>query len=334
MFRYFFLSFSSCSFDIFSSSPPPPPQKKKRLQLQHTRILDKFSKCNKKLTDIANELEEGKRKMQATAAFVTFSDEAGFLLCKNAYPDLGFLYRLTYPKFKRMSEEGSCLTKFFGGTRIRVNAAPEPGEIIWENLDIHPASRFFRKVFTSTVTLAVLAASFLLIYQGQRAQVEADLKYPATDCSGYSVFPGSDPNATQQLYNFSLTDLDVLLQHDVEKDVNWNFYNSTFGNTGKLECFCKALGFSSEYLREYGIKKMYTYPFWNEATGQEETWCGDWFKTFSYILGLKYTAIGGVVVTNVLLRVRKRRYDKKREKRRRCLLFVSHLFLRFLLLIF
>jgi len=79
------------------------------------------------------------------------------------------------------------------------------------------------------------------------------------DCSGYSVFPGPNATIAQQLYNFSDFDASVLLQGDVEYDVNWEHYKQTVGNTGKLECFCKALAFDPMYILEYGSVGMYNY---------------------------------------------------------------------------
>jgi hypothetical protein len=97
--------------------------------------------------------------------------------CRNVYPDLGMLYRLTYSKWKRMAGHGTSITKFFGGTRLRVRGAPEPAEIIWENLGVGPFSRAIRLACTSIITIGFLAGAFVLIYKGQEAQVQAAFQY-------------------------------------------------------------------------------------------------------------------------------------------------------------
>jgi len=214
-----------------------------------------------------------------------------------------------------MTSEGSRIERFFGGVRLRVRPAPEPAEIIWENLDISAASRALRTLASTAITLAILGASFVLIFQGQQAQRAAEFKYPGrTDCSTVSVYPGADPAEAQRLYNFSLADPGVLLQSDVEKDVNWEFFNKTVGNTGKLECFCAAIGFSPAYKSSHGTVSMYNYKFVNAETDEEEKWCGDWFRTRAYVGGLKYAAVGGIAATNVLLHVSGRGGRRKGER--------------------
>jgi len=168
---------------------------------QHKTLQAKFDKCNEQLELIEDSFDaaicekEGKKvkKRHATAAFVTFSSEAGYVRCRNIYPNLGFLYRLTYSRWQRMTDQGNAFTKFFGGTRLIIKPAPEPAEIIWENLDVTPLSRVFRLTFTSVITLAFLAASFILIYKGQVAQAEAEFQYPTVSApSERSEIRGAD----------------------------------------------------------------------------------------------------------------------------------------------
>lgn len=76
---------------------------------------------------------------QAVTAFVTFEEEEGFHRCLQEYPDLGWLHRLFQPYYKRLH-----------GKRLRFRPAPDPTDIIWENLH-HP---FFERVFRQMVRAA------------------------------------------------------------------------------------------------------------------------------------------------------------------------------------
>ena len=49
---------------------------------------------------------------------------------------------------------------------------------------------------------------------------------------------------------------------------------------------------------------MLSFPFDDEAAGvNDATWCKAWFETYTYITALKLAAVGGVVATNVLLKL-------------------------------
>lgn len=75
---------------------------------------------------------------QAVTAFVTFEEEEGIHRCLQEYPDLGWLHRLFQPYYKRLH-----------GKRLRFRPAPDPTDIIWENLH-HP---FLERVFRQLVSL-------------------------------------------------------------------------------------------------------------------------------------------------------------------------------------
>ena len=224
--------------------------------------------------------------MLALAAFVTFSTEMGMVKCLNMYPDLGWLNRMTMGRFRRM--EGS-------GTRLRVLKAPEPSEIIWENLGIKYISRIFRMLLTSALTLALLIASFVMIYKGQVEQMNAEMKYPDTDCSAYIVTPVLP-------LDYDPSDLTLLTPELVREDYLWEQLNLTVGNTGKLECFCKGLLADSAY----SVNGMINFKF-NQTLafhqGQDfQPWCQEWFKTYTFIRALKIGSVLVVIATNIFLR--------------------------------
>ncbi len=89
-------------------------------------------------------------KPDAIQAFVTFESETGFLKAVSSYQINWIRNYLCYPR-----------RLLFKGNRLTMTQAPEPSTIIWENLEISPRSRFFRKCFTSFVaSLAVLMSVY------------------------------------------------------------------------------------------------------------------------------------------------------------------------------
>jgi hypothetical protein len=84
----------------------------------------KLQRCN-----VLLERWEAKHRgggVKAITAFITFEEEEGFHRCLSEYPDLGFLYRFFQPAHKRLH-----------GKRLRFRPAPDPTDIVWENLH-HP----------------------------------------------------------------------------------------------------------------------------------------------------------------------------------------------------
>ena len=71
---------------------------------------------------------------QAVTAFITFEEEEGVHRCLREYPPLGFISRLFQSKHKRLH-----------GKRLRFVAAPDPTDILWENLPHGPVNRFLRR---------------------------------------------------------------------------------------------------------------------------------------------------------------------------------------------
>ena len=269
---------------------------KTKLQALHTYLTKNFDRCNERLEKLEEKVKEGNQKLTASSAFITFNTEQGYVRARKLYPNLGFLHRMTMSRKQRMANADGC--------RLIVNAAPEPSELIWENLGISSLSRFLRISATSLITLLLLAVSFVLIYKGRVAQEDAQRKYPNADCTGLTVSANRTLSGTlgkMQQESF----LTYLTPVEVERDVSWEYFDESIGNTGKLECFCKGLLVDPDY----SLTGMLGFKFneWSNSTGvpeaSEESWCKEWFTTYTYITSLKVAAVGGVIVTNVLLKL-------------------------------
>lgn len=91
----------------------------------------------------------------AVAAFVVFQYSESMARCVEDYQAYSrFPWSLCYPS--RMK---------FRGTRINVRKAPEPDEIIWENLEVPTRTKYWRRFRTTFVTLLFLIAGFMFIIQ-------------------------------------------------------------------------------------------------------------------------------------------------------------------------
>lgn len=138
---------------------------------------------------------------------------------------------------------------------VKCEQAPEPSDVIWENLATSAFGRCWRKAITTVLVMAALfisawrhslfpglvvcrlwqrgssrlglllsvcvsSTALVLVFISQSVKQENLREFPAADCS---------------LMN------DVSNQTLVVQDVLWEKYNQTVGNTGRLECFCKNL---------------------------------------------------------------------------------------------
>lgn len=103
-----------------------------------------------KLTELADVLDA-----DAVAAVVVFNYSESMARCVEDYQSYSrFPWSLCYPS--RMK---------FRGTRINVRKAPEPDEIIWENLEVPTSTKYYRRLRTTFITLLFLAAGFMFIIQ-------------------------------------------------------------------------------------------------------------------------------------------------------------------------
>lgn len=112
---------------IFAKRCKRQEKRVKRLEsklMHHNARLERWNAKHKK-----------RQSIQAVTAFITFEEEEGFHRCLAEYPDLGFVYRLFQPRHKRLR-----------GKRLRFRPAPDPTDIVWENLHYPYWSRLLRQL--------------------------------------------------------------------------------------------------------------------------------------------------------------------------------------------
>ncbi|GMH90869.1 hypothetical protein TrVE_jg1314 [Triparma verrucosa] len=93
-----------------------------------------------------------------SAAFVIFNCEESKNRCLEDYSETGsFFFRYFQAKKLNLVKNGVSY-------KLRVESAPTPDLIFWENLHLEDAERFARGSFTAILTTAILLISFALIY--------------------------------------------------------------------------------------------------------------------------------------------------------------------------
>lgn len=94
------------------------------------------------------------KRIKAIEAFVTFETEAGFVEAITQYHLKWFKNNCCcYPERLK-----------FKGVRLKIEQAPEPSTIIWENLEYSSNGRFFRKCLTTSVALLAILFSVLITF--------------------------------------------------------------------------------------------------------------------------------------------------------------------------
>ena len=126
--------------------------------------ISQASESLAKLEEKALELEQAAISAKSTeviGAFVTFNNEESYTRCLEDY-----------------SGSGSMLGSYFQSRNLRweqtaplkVSAAPEPSNIIWENLEITPNQRRAREFLSGCVMILLLLVSFAVVLAAKTAE--------------------------------------------------------------------------------------------------------------------------------------------------------------------
>lgn len=98
---------------------------------------------------------------QCVGAFVTFHHEESTRRCLDAYSGSNNWFRRL---FQRKS------LRFNGTNRLNVQPAPDPSDVIWENLETTKCQAFMRRRATGCLTFFLIILSFALILSAHTAQ--------------------------------------------------------------------------------------------------------------------------------------------------------------------
>ena len=129
-------------------------------------LLKQMEKTSENISAIDEKIKKvkSKRNFKTKLAFVTFSDEESLLDCLQASPR-SWLGRYLMPPEER----------FRGTHAYTVQEAPAPTDVMFENLDVSPRSRFYRRQIIVLVTCTLLVVSFAAITAISVVQVQLSL---------------------------------------------------------------------------------------------------------------------------------------------------------------
>eukprot|EP00743_Colponemidia_sp_Colp-15_P002280 GILK01002471.1.p1 GENE.GILK01002471.1~~GILK01002471.1.p1 ORF type:complete len:780 (-),score=110.70 GILK01002471.1:227-2566(-) len=123
------------------------------------KMKNKMQKLEAEIADV-NPDSRSMDDLECVRGYVVFDTQSARTACLRAYAWSNTWFgRWMMPRRYR-----------FGRTALRVDPAPEPGNILWANLEVTSKERFKRKLFTNTFTVLLLVISFGLIYAAKRAQ--------------------------------------------------------------------------------------------------------------------------------------------------------------------
>ncbi len=106
---------------------------------------------------------------EVRAAFVTFETQVGFLRCLDIFGLGG-----------GRTADGKRIK--FQGRRVRVEPAPPPSTVLWENFDFLDGARWLRRAVTLVGALAVVAVSAVLTYMATLGRQVLKGEIAATSC--------------------------------------------------------------------------------------------------------------------------------------------------------
>lgn len=218
-------------------------------------------------------------------SYVTFADEEGRLRALSSYGH-GCCNRLCQAKRKRMN-----------GRALDLQRAPQPSDIIWENLGVSGANRCWRTMVTLLVTVLLLLVSVVLVFVAEvrvRWLHDVHMSRGSLTCLGCCHAAHRQDQKRAAKREFPPADCasmtDVLNATLVVEDVKWRELNLTVGGLGRLECFCKELFFTSG--PNALLDTLFNVPILSSqgsVTGyQQEDWCVDWLQAFTRITVLTY----------------------------------------------
>lgn len=202
-------------------------------------VPEKDALLNQILKDDADKL------IQPVCAFVTFTEQEAYERCENYL----FKYKLT---------DGSYNTDYtelnFMDEATQIEAAPEPSNVIWENLEVTPYQRVTRKSGAVLVMVAFLFITFI-IYSALKSSAGANqLKYPTrTDCGALDgPFTGADGKV-------KVDEFKAYAQFDREA-------TAAGRGAGFYMCYCKTYSKRFEVLKTEDKENELCYQYWSDNT--------------------------------------------------------------------
>ena len=149
--------------------------------VKKTAKLDKLmKKMNKAKRKVAKMVKDSRKAANCEGCFITFNHEESQQRCLEDYrassSALGRFFQPKHLRFMWHKEDPDTGDKVQTLSAIRVEQAPEPSDILWENLTLSDTERAVRLVASNLITFLVLLFSFVIavLAAGQTSTAAAD----------------------------------------------------------------------------------------------------------------------------------------------------------------
>ena len=151
-------------------------------QKKEEKFRAKLEKLEKKIEGVHEavmaQIKDTRTAADCAGCFVTFNHEESQVRCIDDYRSsgsaLGRLFQPEHFRFMWHRDDEVTETKVPTFTPIRVEQAPEPTDVYWENLNLTDGSRFARKAFSNFVTFCLLLGSFVIAVLAAAMQKQAN----------------------------------------------------------------------------------------------------------------------------------------------------------------
>ena len=258
-------------------------------RVEAKRYVEQLKEMDKQLEHMEQD------EKSPVCAYITFEEEEGFERAMVAYPNTSCHRCCQTEKYRIEMPDGQLW-------RLKVRSAPEPGNILWENLEYDGNSRFCRKVFTTIGTVLLILISFAIILVATTQEKRMNLLYPPVACNQFS----------DRASGWGISEWRAAVVED--ENVGGVVPTNKTVKESLLGCYCQSL-----LETEVGRTEFYNpSPKWETVRSGEgsESWVEGW----------RGEARGGGVGVGVggwnggmggKRREEKRREEKRREEKRR-----------------
>ena len=244
--------------------------------------------------EIANDLVQslsGKAKKSLSKAYVTFKHEILQSRAIFKYPPIGVL---NYA-FQRSESK-------MDGQTVFLNRAPEPEEIIFENVPVPEWNRFLRFIIGTWMTVLCLGISYAMIYYAKNVSTMWSGNTDKINCAVYEV--STFKNAT---VDDSTTPSNTISYASVLYDQNPDYYganttDSAWGSFNYLKCYCAQIAYDAHQNKEKDpMAVMKAYTFYDKASDSNKRYCDEMLSGSTLAMAANYIATFVIVVVNANL---------------------------------